>query len=340
MSRRFAWATLPDEQLLKLRVKDLKLTLEGTWLEECVDDLHKELERRGIRVRPHAWLSDEWFSSEASPGIAIPFYLAHPRLMRLERKKIIDVEGGSRAECMAILRHETGHVMQHAYQLQRRRQWQKLFGKSSETYPDYYRPNPGSRSYVQHLRLWYAQSHPDEDFAETFAVWMGPRARWRKRYAGWPALKKLEYVDELMEEVGDAKPGLVTRAFVDPVSKLKFTLGEYYEQKQARYMTRPPTVYDRDLKRIFSDQPRHRHAKKASTFLRENGPEIRRMVAKWTGQYQLTLDALLSEMIARCRALKLRAPGTERRMMVDFTVLLTAKTVQSLYSPSRRWFAL
>jgi hypothetical protein len=340
MSRRFAWAALPDEKLLKLRVKNLKLTLEGTWLEECMDDLHNELERRGIRVRPHAWLSDEWFSSEASPGIAIPFYLAHPRLMRLERKKIIDVEGGSRAECMAILRHETGHVMQHAYQLQRRRQWQKLFGKSSETYPDYYRPNPGSRSYVQHLRLWYAQSHPDEDFAETFAVWMGPRAKWRKRYAGWPALKKLEYVDALMEEVGDAKPGLVTRAFVDPVNKLKFTLGEYYEQKQARYMTRPPTVHDRDLKRIFSDQARHRHAKKASTFLRENGPEIRRMVAKWTGQYQLTLDALLAEMIARCRVLKLRAPGSDRRMIVDFTVLLTAKTVQSLYSPSRRWFAL
>jgi hypothetical protein len=340
MSRRFAWAKLPDEKLLKLKVKDLKLTLEGTWLEACLHDLHAELEKRGVRVRPHAWLSDEWFSSEASPGIAIPFYLAHPRLTRLERKKIIDVEGGSRAECMAILRHETGHVMQHAYQLQRRRKWQQLFGKSSETYPDYYRPNPGSRSYVQHLRLWYAQSHPDEDFAETFAVWMGPKHKWRKRYAGWPALKKLEYVDELMEEVGDAKPGLVTRAFVDPVSTLKFTLGEYYEQKQARYMTRPPTVHDRDLKRIFSDQPRHRRAKKASTFLRENGPEIRRMVAKWTGQYQLTLDALLDEMIARCRALKLRAPGSERRMMVDFTVLLTAKTVQSLYSPSRRWFAL
>jgi len=340
MPRRFAWARLPDEKLLKLRVKDLKLTLEGTWLEECLADLHRELERRGIRIRPHAWLSDEWFSSEASPGIAIPFYLAHPRLMRLERKKIIDVEGGSRAECMAILRHETGHVMQHAYQLQRRRKWQQLFGKSSETYPDYYRPNPGSRSYVQHLRLWYAQSHPDEDFAETFAVWMGPRHKWRKRYAGWGALKKLEYVDELMQEVGDAKPGLVSRAFVDPVSTLKFTLGEYYEQKQARYMTRPPTIYDRDLKRIFSDQARHRHAKKASTFLRENGPEIRRLVSKWTGQYQLTLDALLDEMIARCRALKLHAPGSERRMMVDFTVLLTAKTVQSLYSPSRRWFAL
>ena len=340
MPRRFAWASLPDEKLLQLRLKDLKLTLEGTWLDDCVAELHQELARRGIRVRPHAWLSDEWFSSEATPGIAIPFYLAHPRLMRLERKKIIDVEGGTRAECMRILRHEAGHVMQHSYQLQRRRKWQQLFGHSSTDYPDYYRPNPASRSYVQHLRLWYAQSHPDEDFAETFAVWMGPRSKWRKRYHGWPALKKLEYMDELMAEVGDEKPQLTGRSLVDPVSRLSQTLDEYYEAKQARYVTRPPTVHDRDLKRIFSDDPKHRHAPQASTFLREHGPEIRRMVAKWTSQYQLTLDALLDEMIARCRALKLRAPGSERRMVIDFTVLLTAKTVQSLYSPSRRWFAL
>jgi Putative zinc-binding metallo-peptidase len=341
MPRRYAWASLPDDKLLKLRLKDLKLTLKDTWLEDCVDDLHKELDKKGIRIRPHAWLSDEWFSSEATPGIAIPFYLAHPRLIRLERKKIIDVEGGTRSECMSILRHETGHVMQHSYKLQRRKKWQELFGRSSTRYPDYYRPNPGSRSYVQHLRLWYAQSHPDEDFAETFAVWMAqPPSKWRRRYFGWPAIKKLDYVAGLMAEIGDEKPALKGRSFVDPVSTLSITLGEYYRQKQKRYMSRPPTVHDRDLKRIFSDDPKDRSAPKASTFLRRNGPEIRRTVAKWTGQYQLTLDALLDEMTDRCRALKLRAPGRDRQMIIDFTVLLTAKTVQSLYSPTRRWFAL
>ena len=339
-TRRYAWASLPEEELLQVRLRDLKLTLEGTWIEDCLGDLHDELGRRGIRIRPHAWLSDEWFSSEATPGIAIPFYLAHPRLMRLERKMIIDVEGGSRAECMRILRHEAGHVLQHAYRLQRRRRWQQLFGRSSTRYPDYYRPNPASKRYVQHLRLWYAQSHPDEDFAETFAVWMQPRGKWRKRYDGWPALRKLEYVEELMAEIGPEKPGLTGRALVDPVSRLGLTLGEYYEQKQARYMTRPPTIHDRDLKRVFSDDPRFHRAPTAASFLRRHGPKIRRMVAKWTGQYQLTLDALLDEMAQRCRELKLRAPGSERRLVIDFTVLLTAKTVRALYSPSRRWFAL
>ena len=126
--------------------------------------------------------------------------------MKLEKKMMLDVEGGTWSECMAILRHEAGHTLQHAYQLQRRRRWQQLFGPSSKRYPRYYRPNPASRHFVQHLRLWYAQSHPDEDFAETFAVWLKPRSNWRTRYAGWPALKKLEYVDELMDEIAGKRP--------------------------------------------------------------------------------------------------------------------------------------
>ena len=145
MPRKLAWASLPDDQLLQLRFKDLKVSIEGTWLEERLADLYDELGRRGLRIRPHAWVSDEWFSPDVTPGIAIPFYLTHPRLMRLERKLIIDVEGGSLPECMRILRHEAGHMVQHAYQLHRRRRWRELFGRSSTRYPDYYRPDPASR---------------------------------------------------------------------------------------------------------------------------------------------------------------------------------------------------
>ncbi|TDQ83252.1 putative zinc-binding metallo-peptidase [Dongia mobilis] len=339
--RKFAWADLPDDQLLKLRLRDLKVTVEGTWLEGCLEHLYQELGQRGLSIRPHAWISDEWFSPDTTPGIAIPFYLAHPRLMRLERKKIIDVEGGTVPECMRILRHEAGHVIQHAYQLHRRRRWQELFGRSSTRYPDFYRPNPASKNYVQHLRLWYAQSHPDEDFAETFAVWLRPRSDWRKRYADWPALKKLVYVDELMAEIAGEKPLLTRRHKVDPLSQINRTLGEHYEKKQSFYVADSPTIYDRDLKRIFSDGGRHRRAPTAAAFLRRHRARIRRSVAQWTGEYQLTLDAVLDAMIARCRQLKLRAAGPERQMVTDFTVLLTAKTVHSLYSPSRReWFAL
>jgi len=339
--RKYAWETLSDEQLLKRRLNTLRVKIEGTWLEECLNSLHEELAERDIRLRPHAWVSSEWFSPDSTPGIAIPFYLAHPRLMRLEKKIMLDVEGGTWSECMAILRHEAGHTVQHAYQLHRRRRWQKLFGPSSKRYPRYYRPNPASRRYVQHLRLWYAQSHPDEDFAETFAVWLRPRSNWRTRYAGWPALKKLEYVDELMGEIAGKRPLITARERVDPLHELSETLGDHYKKKQAFYAFEAPKTYDRDLYRLFSAEPRHRRAQPASVFIRRHRAQIRKLVARWTGENQLTLDAVLDDMITRCREHNLRAVGAERKLLFDFTVLLTAKTMHALFGPSRRkWIAL
>ncbi|MGH7656943.1 MAG: putative zinc-binding metallopeptidase, partial [Gemmatimonadales bacterium] len=275
-----AWTRWPDRKLLNVRMRDLDLSIEGTWLEDTVAELYDQLESRRLRLRPHVWLSDEWFSPDRIAGIAIPFYLAHPRLMRLERSQMIEVEGGTHSECLRILRHEAGHAFQHGYQLQRRRRWQKLFGKSSTKYPQYYRPNPASRQYVQHLRLWYAQSHPDEDFAETFAVWLRPRAVWRKRYESWPALKKLEYVDELMAEIGDERPVERSRARPFSLRTLGKTLGEHYAARRALYQVSFPDVWDRDLRRLFSDDPRHRRHEAASSFLRRNRGEIRRMVSK------------------------------------------------------------
>ncbi len=335
MKRRFAWADLPDDDILGLRFKDLKLSIDGTWLADCLTELYDELALKGLRIRPHAWIAEEWFSPDTTPGIAIPFYLAHPRLMRLERKKIIDVEGGTVPECLRILRHEAGHVLQHAFKLHRRRRWQELFGRSSTRYPQFYRPNPASKNFVQHLRLWYAQSHPDEDFAETFAVWLKPRSDWRRRYADWPALKKLQYVDELMAELAGVRPPPAKRFTVDPISQISTTLGEHYERKQALYISESPTIYDRDLLRLFTADPANKRAPTATAFLRRHRANIRQAVSKWTGEYQLTLDSVFDAMIARCRQLKLRAAGSERELVTAFTVLLTAKTVHSLYSPSR-----
>jgi hypothetical protein len=191
------------------------------------------------------------------------------------------------------------------------------------------------------LRLWYAQSHPDEDFAETFAVWLRPRSNWRTRYIGWPALKKLRYVDELMGEIAGKRPFLTNKEKVDPLSKFTETLGEYYKKKRELYLVNPPRTYDRDLLRLFSADPKHRHAETAASFIRRNRTRARELVARWTGEYQLTVDAVLDDMIARCRKLKLRAAGPERRLVAEFTILLTAKTMHALFGPSRRrWIAL
>lgn len=319
-----------------MRMRDLDVRIEGTWLQECVDQLSDELAGRGIRLRPTVWLSDEWFAPDTTLGFAVPFFLAHPRLMRMERNQILEVEGGTPAECLRIMRHEMGHVLQHAYALNRRRRWQELFGKSSTRYPSHYRPNPTSKKYVQHLRLWYAQAHPDEDFAETFAVWLRPRSSWRTRYAGWPAMKKLAYMDELMADIGDTKPVLRSRARLDPLSRINTTLADHYARKRSHYSVQYPDSYDRDLIRLFSLPPGSPRSPTAANFLRTNRRWIRRMVSRWTGEYELSLDMVLTEMMGRCRELKLRAVGPPRQLRMDFAVLLTVQSMHSLCSRSRR----
>ena len=252
MPRTPAWEKCTNQELLDWRICDLGLELKGTPLEAPIGRLYNELAARNLRVKPHCWLSEEWFSPDAIPGIAIPFYLAHPRLKRLERSQILEVEGGTNAECLRLLRHESGHALQHAFRLHRRKKWRELFGSSTEPYPDYYRPNPGSRRYVVHLPHWYAQSHPDEDFAETFAVWLTPGSRWRRKYMGWPALQKLRYVDQLMHELAGQSPPVRSRAKPDPVHRIKTTLGDHYRTKRERYRVLASRAYDQDLLRFFT----------------------------------------------------------------------------------------
>jgi len=330
------WADLPDETLLDVRICDLKLRIEGTPLERRIERLWEELHMRRIQFRPHCWLSDEWFSPDGVPGIGIPFYLAHPRLVRLERKQVLEVEGGTKDWCMRILRHEAGHAIDTAYRLHRRRRWRETFGKYSEPYPEYYNPKPYSKSYVQHLDLWYAQSHPAEDFAETFAVWLKPRSRWRTSYRGWPALKKLEYVNRLMAEVRDERPQVTSRRHVAPLRTIRKTLREYYEEKRARYGIGHPDFHDRDLRRLFSDAPECTKRPSAAAFLRRVGPELRRVVGQWTGEYQYSINQVLEEMIDRCRELDLRLDRPGEQVKRDTLVMLTVQTMNYLHGGHHR----
>jgi len=330
------WATWPDEKLLDLRFCDLQVSVQERFLVDQLKQLAAELEGHRLQFRPHVWISNEWFTPDGVPGIAIPFYLAHQRLAKLERHQMLEVEGGTPEWCMRILRHETGHAIENAYRTRRRRRRQQLFGKSSQPYPTYYTPKPYSKSFVLHLDLWYAQSHPDEDFAETFAVWLTPGSLWRERYAGWPALKKLEYVDDLMNELAGSPPPVTSADCIDPLSELDTTLREHYRAKREHYGLEHPAFYDRDLRRLFSDASQFGANTKAAAFLTRIRKEVRRQVANWTGAYQYTIDRVLEAMIVRCRELDLRLAGPEDQATSDFTVLLTVQTMNFLHSGRHR----
>ncbi|HEY6085499.1 MAG TPA: hypothetical protein VIU63_08895 [Nitrospira sp.] len=328
----FSWASWSDEKLLDLPIHRLGVSLRSPFLSEHIEQLYRELDAKRLRFRPHFWLSNEWFTPDGVPGIAIPFYLAHPRLIKLELSQMLEVEGGTPEWCMRILRHEAGHAIENAYRIRRRRSRQRIFGRSSEPYPKYYSPRPYSRSFVHHLDVWYAQSHPDEDFAETFAVWLTPDSMWADRYKGWPVLRKLHYVDELMRELADSPPRITTVETVDPLPTLKKTLREHYERKRSHYGIERSSLYDPDLKRLFSDAPAHADGMSAATFLNRFRREVRRKVAGWTGEYQYTIDQVLEDMIQRCRQLQLHLPIPEEQAKLDFTILLTVHTMNYLRS--------
>jgi hypothetical protein len=330
------WPDWDDERLLGLRLCDLGVTIAGSLIDGRISLLSRELEERGITFRPHFWLADEWFCPDGVPGIAIPFYLAHPRLSKLEQAQMLEVEGGTEEWCLRILRHETGHAIENAYRLRRRARRRELFGSTTQPYPDYYDPRPYSKSFVIHLDSWYAQSHPDEDFAETFAVWLTPGADWRGRYAGWPALRKLEYMEELMKDIGPRPPMVTAAATPDEVSLLTTTLREHYRRKRAHYGVDHPNFYDRDLRRLFSDDPAQADKPTAAAFVSRIRREVRQRVGRWTGVYQYTIDQVLKDIIARCRELNLRVVRPEEETRMEFTTLLTVQTMNYLHSGRHR----
>jgi hypothetical protein len=334
---RHDWADLDDEALLDLRMAELPLTIEGP-LADRVAQLGRELEERGLLVPLHFYLSDEWFTPDGTSAIAIPFYLAHPRLSKLEEAQMLEVEGGEHEWCMRILRHEAGHAIDNAFRLRLRRQRRQIFGLPSEPYPEFYTPKPYSKSFVLHLDAWYAQSHPDEDFAETFAVWLTPTSEWRQRYAGWPALKKLECMDELMASIRQRPPRVTNRDEVDALYRLRRTLRQHYRNKRRYYGVDYPHFYDRDLRRLFSEAPEFAENMTAAQFLERTRRPTRRLVAGWTGIYQYTIDKVLVDMITRCRELKLRLSVPEDRARQEFAVLLTVQAMNYLHSGGHRVF--
>ena len=257
------WANLSDEELLEKNIRQLKLKLEGTELQSLIQQLYEELSQKNLIFHPPCFVGDEWFCPVGVPAIFIPFFLTHERLKKLERKIILEVEGETKPWFMQLMRHEAAHTYSYAYQLYRKKRWQQCFGLASTQESDTYRPRPHSRSYVIHLPDWYAQSHPDEDFAETFAVWLTPDLNWRERYHGWKALKKLEYVDELMRSIAGKPPVHQPAIRAADYDCLNLKLKTFYARKRKLYEDSYPDFYDKDLKQLFAASAEESNREKA-----------------------------------------------------------------------------
>ncbi len=309
------WASSTDEQLLETRICDLGLKIPGTDLESRIEAFHRELDEKEISFKPACYLGDEWFCPDGASTIAIPFYLAHRRLKKLEERMMMEVEGGTAAWCMRLLRHEMGHVLNHAYLLAKEPLWQKFFGRPSLPYSRSFRSRPYSKRFVRHLDGWYAQTHPEEDFAETVAIWLTPGLDWRQQYRGWRALDKLEYVDGLMRKLA-GKPSLaLSRVKICEASRLRSRLKTYYQRRRRMYAQDFPDFFDSDLRRLFTDSSAAPSTEPAATFLRRSRRPILNAVSVWTDEPKFTVNRLLRALIERSAELDLKlrtdSPGLE-----------------------------
>lgn len=327
-----AWETVRYE-LLNTRVCDLGLRLQGSPIEPCLRQLEAEFKAPGFGFQPRFYLSDSWGCPDEVPIIGIPFYLADKRLMRIEQEQTGEVEDAS--DLMKYLRHEGGHAINYAYRLWEDPEWTPTFGRFTKAYRDAFDPDPFSRNFVRHIahgrlhRTTYAQKHPDEDFAETFAIWLTPRSGWRKRYENWPAMKKLLYVARLMRRIRHKQPLRTSGPLIEPVSALTMTLAEHYGQRAERFRANAQGFVDDKLRIVFPELRADVASIPAQTFLRRRRRTLTQRIARWSGMDPEEIEMVLVKLEDRARALGLRArnePETER--LVDVASLVTAMAVQ------------
>jgi hypothetical protein len=327
------WASLSDEELLEKRISQLGLKLDGTELQPLIQRLYEELTRKGLVFHPPCHIGDEWFVPVGVPAIFIPFFLAHERLRKLERKMMLEVEGETPEWFMKLIRHETAHAYFYAFQLQKKTKWRRTFGATStEETPQFYRPRPYSRSYVVHLDDWYAQSHPDEDFAETFATWLTPALDWQGRYKGWKALQKLEYVDDLMHSLAGKPPVHQPEYRVTDHDCLNVKLKTYYARKRKLYEDSYPDFYDNDLKQLFAATAEGEGRVKASAYLRHHRRQLMDSVCQWTNEKKYRVNKLLSRLIDRCDQLDLYIKAYDPRQNLQVSAYITTLVMNYLFT--------
>lgn len=330
-----SWSTIRYE-LLNTRVSDLKLRIEGSPVEPLIKQVRRELEVKGIQFMPTFYLTDSWGCPDEVPAVGLPFYLADRRLARIEEEQTGEIEDVRTT--LMYLRHEVGHALNYAYRLWEWDGWSDTFGKFSKPYRDVFLPDPSSRDFVRHLvhsqyGRSYAQKHPDEDFAETFAIWLTPRSGWRRKYRFWPALRKLAFVAKQMRAVRNrAVPMVASGPLVNPVAGMTMLLAEHYGQRAERYRAAAQGYVDDKLSQVFP-KVRAKSLIPSAQFMRQHRNQFAASISIWAGLDAEEVLTILDKLEDRARFLNLKMPrrkGSEK--LVEITSLATSLAKDFAYT--------
>lgn len=316
------------QKLLTTKVKDLELDIEES-MKPYFDILKKELKSKNINLWPDFYFGNEWGCVDKTISICIPFYFANEELKSIKGSTI------TQEELTKILRHETGHAFNYAYKLWKRKDWKEIFGNFNKKYPKNYinQVNPWSRDYVKYMHYvedpHYAQRHPDEDWAETFAVWLDPASRWQRRYKNWPiALQKLNYVDRLTKDITETEPINLKKkregkynSIEDTVSEL-WGLGEEEDGKIQEYIKDMNELFTKDKKKIIP----------AYHLIERYAEQLSEQVSSWIlGSNKHSVRKCLRQWENICRNEELGySPGDEEKKLIELSTLLTHHTLDSI----------
>lgn len=329
-----SWETVRYE-LLQTRICDLGLQIEDSEVEPHIVRLYRELSSKQLEFHPNVYLTDGWGCPDEVPVIGIPFYLTDKRLARLEEEQTGSLEDETMT--MQLLRHEAGHAVNYAFRLWEHDGWAETFGRFEKPYRDSYRPDTFSREFVRHINhhrygRTYAQKHPDEDFAETFAIWLTPRSAWRRKYRHWPALRKLQYVDKLMRQLRGVEPLRTNGGLIQPIEELTITLAEHYGQRAERYRADAQGYVDDKLREVFPDVD-GRPQLSACALLRQQHDALLSRVTHWSGLDEDEVRAILTKLIDRADVLNLvYRPRQANEKLMDLMSLATSIAVDYAYT--------
>jgi hypothetical protein len=327
------------QKLLQSRICDLTLKVEDT-LFDCLAQVTGELRAKGITFIPGYYLGDDDFwTADRATSVNVPWYLANTLLWQIVNDHLFEY---SRDEVLMYLRHETGHAINYAFELWKRKDWTQTFGEFRRPYRDVYSSNSWSREYVRYLHragmYHYAQKHPDEDFAETFAVWLDPTSRWRRRYRDWQvALAKLEYIDRIIDVEGVCRGTPHNQRMGKRVGfeTIKETVADYLDIAHA---VDPDLVeYRRDLLEIFprrSERARStQNALSAARFIQQHQRVLTDKIGGWIGDSdRRVISRFLRQLQALCTYEHLVVPESQRNeKLVDLTIVATWHVLDGIH---------
>lgn len=327
---------LSFQRLLTRRVGDLDLWPEDTF-RECLIALRHELQARNISFYPHIYFGEEpWGCIDGTASVEIPFYLANNELRRIAERYYVSY---TKLELMMLLRHETGHAILYSYRLWKRDDWKRLFGNFHRRYLNFYDYDPHSKDFVRYLHYvgnpHYAQKHPDDDFAETFAVWLDPGSKWKWNYRKWPgAREKLSYVERLFrrEGVAERRPLKIRRNESGSYRNIVSSVAEYFEIE--RKVDPRLKEYAQDLKEIFPElSPRIRNSIRADLFIQNYSEYLEGELVTWiAGADRRDIRIFLREVQIICALnnLRLRTDQSTTKL-IDLVILSTYYLMKRLH---------